>query len=541
MHVSPHLLTLSRAARSARYGISALVAVVLVPALLAGWWFADRSADDQRALIDRHAEQAARSITALIEQKIRIARSVVVSMANSRSIVLGDFEHFDMRAKEIAHQLDMQIVLVDPHLKQQITNSAVPWGTPLPRGLAFISEAIDQEMSRRPGPVVSNVFFAPAAKQHVTAVTLPVIRDGKIGYFLSLGIPTKKIAEILDNALLPEHWAVSIVDRNNTIVARSEKHDEFTGTKIRNTFLKPEMTFGRQSGVNREGVTYQWTYLRSDQTGWFITIGVPEAVLAASRKNAATLYLISAAILLSAGFGAAYYVGGRIESRQAERQQEQLRRRLMQAQEDERLRLARELHDETGQGLTAVMLQIKNMEKAVDESRRSQFRQLRMHLDQMGKSLHRVAADLRPASIDEMGLANSLSNYLADWKLRAGIGADFHCSDDDIDKHPDEIKTAIFRIFQEALTNVAKHARGATMVGVVLSRTPTMLRLTIVDDGCGFEPSARPDEGGKRRLGLAGIRERLRLLGSDLEIESAPGQGTSLFARIPLAPTRMVA
>jgi len=159
----------------------------------------------------------------------------------------------------------------------------------------------------------------------------------------------------------------------------------------------------------------------------------------------------------------------------------------------------------------------------------------------MGKSLHRVAADLRPASIDELGLANSLSNYLADWRQRTGIGADFHCSDNDIDNHSDEIKTAIFRIVQEALTNVAKHARGATMVGVVLSRSASTLRLTIVDDGCGFEPSARPDEGGKRRLGLAGIRERLRLLGSDLEIESAPGQGTSLFARIPLAPTRIAA
>lgn len=517
------------------------MAVVLVPALLAGWWFAARSADEQRALIDRQAEQAARGIIALIENEIRIARSVVVSLANARSIVSGDFRHFDTRTKQIAKQLDMQIILADPYLNRQITNTAIPWGAPLPPGLAFIREAIDQELSQRPGPVVSNVFFAPAAKQHVTAVTLPVMRDGKIGYFLSLGIPTKKIAEILNNSLLPERWAVSIVDRNDTIVARSEKHDEFTGTKIRNTFLKPEMTFGRQIGVNREGVTYQWTYLRSAPTGWFITVGVPEAILAAPRKNAATLYIISATILLGAGFGAAYYVGGRIESRQAERQQEQLRRRLMQAQEDERLRLARELHDETGQGLTAVMLQIKNMEKAVDEPRRSQFRQLRMHLDQMGKSLHRVAADLRPASIDELGLANSLSNYLADWKLRTGIGADFHCSDDDVDKHSDEIKTAVFRIFQEALTNVAKHAQGATMVGVVLSRSPSMLRLTIVDDGCGFEPSARPDEGGKRRLGLAGIRERLRLLGSDLEIESAPGQGTTLFARIPLVPTRMVA
>jgi len=541
VHVSRYLRTLSRKAGSARHGISALVAVVLIPTLLAGWWFAGRLADDQRALIDRQAEQAARGITALIENELRIARSVVVSLANSRSIALENFQHFDTRAKEIAKQLGMQIILADPYLNQQITNTAIPWGAPLPRGLAFIREAIDQELSQREGPVVSNVFFAPSAKQHVTAVTLPVVRDGKISYFLSLGIPTRTIAEILGNTLLPEHWAVSIVDRNNTIVARSEKHDEFTGTKIRNPFLKPEMTFGRRSGVNREGVTYQWTYLRSEQTGWFISVGVPEAVLAAPRKNAETLYLIAAAILLSAGFGAAYYVGGRIESRQAERQQEHLRRRLMQAQEDERLRLARELHDETGQGLTAVMLQIKNMEKAADEPRRSQFRQLRVHLDQMGKSLHRVAADLRPASIDELGLANSLSTYIADWSLRTGVGADFHCSDDNIDEHSEEIKTALFRIVQEALTNVAKHAAGVTTVGVVLSRSPSMLRLTIVDDGCGFEPLARPDEGGKRRLGLAGIRERLRLLGSDLEIESAPGQGTSLFARIPLAPTRMVA
>jgi signal transduction histidine kinase len=133
-------------------------------------------------------------------------------------------------------------------------------------------------------------------------------------------------------------------------------------------------------------------------------------------------------------------------------------------------------------------------------------------------------------------LASALANYVSEWSAQYGIEADFHCGDDKLDELSDEVRTTIYRVVQEGLTNIAKHARQTTTVSVVIERFGTALRLMIEDDGCGFgaagasEPAAERNDG----LGLAGMRERLALIGGTLEIESSPGAGTTLFARVPL-------
>lgn len=540
MPLHPSMNVLWEKGWSPRTAISLLVGFLAIPGVFAIWFFTDAAATAQRKLIDHTAERAVYGITGLIDNEINVARSLVTSLSISRSILEGDFHRFDTRAKEIARQLGIQIALVDPYRNEQITNTAVDWGAPRAKGLRFIREAIDQQMSDQRGAAVSNVFFAPLAGHHIVAVTLPVLHDGSIVYFLSIGIPTKKFATILRNSQIPDQWAVSIVDRNNGIVARSEKHERFVGTKIVNDFLDAGKTFGRWDGVNRDGVPFQWTYLHSAATGWFVTIGVPGAVLAKPHNQALTIFASSAFLLLGVAFGCAYLVGGKIQRQHDEREQARLRRAFIKAQEDERLRLARELHDEAGQGITAVMLQLKGLEAGLDEGRSLQLRKLRAYLDQMGQALHRVAADLRPASINELGVADSLLTYVADWESRSGIEVDFHCADG-LDALPDDVKTAVFRIVQEALTNVAKHALGATTVSVVINCLPSGLSLIIEDNGCGISSDELARKSREHRLGIAGMRERLRGLGSDLEIESTPGQGTAIFARIPRGPERMVA
>jgi PAS domain S-box-containing protein len=191
----------------------------------------------------------------------------------------------------------------------------------------------------------------------------------------------------------------------------------------------------------------------------------------------------------------------------------QLRRRLLQAQEEERIRLARELHDQMGQRLAAVMLELKGLEPLIGPRDRSRLRPLQNTLDEMGKSLHHVAYELRPAAIDELGLNVALINYIQDWSERYGIDADFHDGFTGYDKISDETRTAVYRIVQEALTNTAKHAKGARAVAVVLDSAGDLLQLTIEDDGCGFDVALEEGKRAKRkRLGLAGIRERLALL-----------------------------
>jgi signal transduction histidine kinase len=214
-----------------------------------------------------------------------------------------------------------------------------------------------------------------------------------------------------------------------------------------------------------------------------------------------------------------------------------LRRRLSNAEEHERLRLARELHDQTGQTLAASMLELKAMESCVERDICPHVCSLRGKLDEIGQTLHRVAWELRPTAIDDLGLARAMESYVQNWSRQFGIESDFCCSDPDIDSLPEDVHTTIFRVAQEALTNVAKHARAATMVSVVVERTEKLLRLIIEDDGCGFDPDlaaernmARTDGG----LGLAGMRERLSLVNGELKIESSPGAGTALFASIHL-------
>ncbi len=217
-----------------------------------------------------------------------------------------------------------------------------------------------------------------------------------------------------------------------------------------------------------------------------------------------------------------------------QRERDDLRRRLMEAHEQERQRLARELHDETGQLLTAALMEIKNVERLVEEAPRGRLRRLRADLEDMGRSLHRFAWELRPTSLEDLGLERSLANYLADWSARSGLHVDFHCKAGALAAVPSEVATHIYRIVQEALTNVIKHATGAAMVSVVVDRDRGRLQLTIEDDGGGFAADAAGAASG--RLGLAGIRERLSLIAGQLEIKSTPGHGATLFIRIDIDP-----
>jgi len=218
-------------------------------------------------------------------------------------------------------------------------------------------------------------------------------------------------------------------------------------------------------------------------------------------------------------------------------ERDELRRRLMHAQEDERNRLARELHDETGQVLAAAMLDLKRLEPAAGAQGAELLRRLRSQLDQIDTSLHRVARELRPASIDDLGVAKAIADHIADWSERFGIDVDYHCVSVDLDALPADIGTVLFRICQEALTNIAKHAGGATDIGITVDCSDRMLRLTIEDDGAGFDPSA--SHAGIRNgggLGIAGMRERLKLIGGELLVESSIGVGTTIFVRIGLEP-----
>jgi signal transduction histidine kinase len=219
-----------------------------------------------------------------------------------------------------------------------------------------------------------------------------------------------------------------------------------------------------------------------------------------------------------------------------------LRRHLSFAEERERLRLSYELHDQAGQGLIAAILELNEIDPLIHGPARERLHLVRKKMEELGKTLHRIAWELRPPAIDELGLRKALASYIADWGERCGTEVDFHCDDPNLDEVPSEIGTTVYRIVQEGLTNILKHAHGPSDVSVVIRRVGVTLQITIEDNGCGFDVSAMAAKpGGYSGLGLDGMRGRLILIGGTLEVESAVGAGTTIFARIALDGQRPAA
>jgi signal transduction histidine kinase len=202
-------------------------------------------------------------------------------------------------------------------------------------------------------------------------------------------------------------------------------------------------------------------------------------------------------------------------------------RRVVEAQELERQRLARELHDQTGQELTSILLGLKGVEEAGSDRERTEA--LASVREQVVETLHavrRLAVELRPKALDDFGLAAALERLRDTFSERTGLRVELESHIGD--RLPSDVETALYRIVQEALTNIVKHAQ-ARSVSIVLARTARSVTAVVEDDGRGFSPTDRFDG-----LGLLGMGERLALLGGKLKIESSPGAGATIVAEVPL-------
>ena len=207
-------------------------------------------------------------------------------------------------------------------------------------------------------------------------------------------------------------------------------------------------------------------------------------------------------------------------------------RRINEALENEARRIAHALHDQAGPLLVAAHIAVENLGRDLPPEARGQLDGIRQHLDRIEDQLRRLSHELRPTLLDHLGLGPAVRSLAEGISTRSGVRIEVLGFPEE--RLPPGVETALYRIIQEALTNVSRHAR-AGRAEVRLARQPRKVLCSISDDGDGFESSPGSlTAGGGGGLGLIGIRERLGVLGGALEIDSRPGGGTELKVTIPL-------
>ncbi|HEY9790494.1 MAG TPA: PAS domain S-box protein [Candidatus Obscuribacterales bacterium] len=211
-------------------------------------------------------------------------------------------------------------------------------------------------------------------------------------------------------------------------------------------------------------------------------------------------------------------------------------RRAVEAQEEERQRISRELHDHLGQGAAALMYGLASLSNSGPMSSQQQQELSELHnlSCKLAKDVHTISWELRPAALDDLGLPAALEQLVRTWSDRSKIAAELEIAGVGEKRFSTLVETSIFRIAQEALTNVLKHS-GASLVSVVLRQGKNGLLLIVEDDGRGVLLKTNASNVGSQQLGLTSMKYRAASAGGTLEIESSPGKGVAIFVRIPFA------
>jgi signal transduction histidine kinase len=387
---------------------------------------------------------------------------------------------------------------------------------------------------------------------------------------------------VFSDGILPKAAVITILDRAGTVVARSENSREWTGRNVRGAGVT-KIAMREKAGVTEakgiDGVTRQYGFQYLPELGWYVYVGIPSAVVMQPVRRTwmrglaggvfIVLIVVFVAVLLSrmierplASLAAAAELARRgsyaeamtgegplevvtlahsfndmiaARARSEERTHDDenklkaLSDRLLVVQEEERSRIARELHDDLGQSLTALKMDVIGLlEQSAPLNGQSPIaRRILRTLDATVTSVQRISSELRPSMLDDLGLVAALEYEARMFEERTGIECELSVPPA-VEVEPN-VATAIFRIVQEALTNVARHSN-ATRVEIGLRERANALLLEIRDDGRGVTAAevSRPSS-----LGFIGIRERADLIGGTVSFEGVPERGTIVSLRIP--------
>ncbi|HKA27288.1 MAG TPA: GAF domain-containing sensor histidine kinase [Gaiellaceae bacterium] len=347
-----------------------------------------------------------------------------------------------------------------------------------------------------------------------------------------LDLIARRLRELLDARLV----TVLLPSRGDELrfAAVAGDRAELAGTTITRSGSKTGRVLDRRQSERSDSVLddpdvdHEAMRLLGARTGLWVPLlvrGRAIGVLAAHDKLGADVRFADSDLRLAETFATRAALAVDLSERIA---QDALRR-VVEAQELERRRLARELHDETGQALTSILLGLKGLEERTgDEASRAAADELRELVVSTLQDVRRLAVELRPTALDDFGLVAALERLAGSFAEQTGISVDFQTALAH-ERLPEEVETALYRIVQESLTNVVKHAR-ARRVSILLARTEGAIKAVVEDDGRGFDSGGETADG----FGLVGMRERLALIGGRLQVESSPEAGTTIAVEVPV-------
>ena len=571
--------------------LAAIFLVAALPALALAFWTA-REAREQRT--DAVRQQTARLANLVAAEHRRImdtSRGVLVAVAHLPQVIDGQVAPC---SQALAHILDYYKVYSNfgvSDLEGNVICSARPASVPR----LNVDRPFFTKVMRNREFTVGEYQFNRATNTSSISFAHPVTdASGEPTAIAIAALDLSVLEELADLTLtrLPMGSAITLMDHKGTVIARKPDGAQAIGLPFSDGRLLARMMTGEtgtERGESAEGpVLHAFSPVRNPLRvdEWYTLLTIPEEelygplgrsfrdsllvlgvvliiVLAMGWLVAERLVLRPASRILEATrhmasgdlgvrIGPDYSAGElgelarsfddmaeALDQRKYELDDNQERlaamsRRLIAAQEDERRRIARELHDELGQLLTGAKLNLVSLQGGMALPHDG-FDPLDDTLDLVGRALTTVrelSTELRPAILDEAGLAEALHWLLHRVALRAGFEARF--DSEPVGALPPEVETTLFRFAQEALTNVMRHA-AASHVSIALERRGSTLHLTVRDDGVGFYADAaraRSLHGGS--LGLIGMEERITLAGGHLEIDSLPGRGTTLHATVPV-------
>lgn len=383
---------------------------------------------------------------------------------------------------------------------------------------------------------VSDVFLGQIRKVHLVLFTYPILDErGEAIGVLSAAVSLLHFDNMLSALDIPAGSAVAVVDRNQTFIARAPDGERWRGTSAKHLQTEKVPPAGaRGAGLVRgiDGIERLYVAAEVPDAGWRVFAGIPSEPLLARHRNWLFFAVALTVLTLAAGGAAAYVIAARV-SRQFNgllRAEQELMGRLMKAEEQERTRISRELHDQIGQELTALAIDLKTLRGVENEQVLERANALVVRLIDQVRD---VSLALRPSQLDDLGLVAALRAHVERHVATRGFAVHL---DTDVDpgRLSPEVEVACFRITQEALTNVLRHSE-ARNVWVRLGVEASALLLVVRDDGLGFDAEvALAAASDLRSLGLRNMFDRARLAGGRLEIHSWPGGGAEVVARFPL-------